>query len=199
MHNELYFQLFQAQIWKPEFMRILTHIDIKKLLAFIPLSSHITFCYWFSCLHLSYNHIKLDWSISVLAGGNHFSFSFFLVLHMLGYCDILKFSALRTAIFLKKYPWITKMSLEFVSAMTKTQYYMTTNVVNPLIQSIECPYFRFTRPCSFLITIQFWIHNNTLNVCCGVSAMESHRIHVDKEALKRTSELLGVRIDHLLK
>lgn len=25
--------------------------------------------------------------------------------------------------------------------------------------------------------------------------MESHRIHVDKEALKRTSELLGVRIN----
>lgn len=28
---------------------------------------------------------------------------------------------------------------------------------------------------------------------CVVSAMESHCIHVDKEALKRTSDLLGVR------
>uniref|UniRef100_A0A667YS45 Polymerase (DNA directed) nu n=1 Tax=Myripristis murdjan TaxID=586833 RepID=A0A667YS45_9TELE len=33
--------------------------------------------------------------------------------------------------------------------------------------------------------------------CCVVSAMESHHIHVDKEALKRTSDMLGTKMKQL--
>ncbi|KAK5858675.1 hypothetical protein PBY51_002796 [Eleginops maclovinus] len=36
-----------------------------------------------------------------------------------------------------------------------------------------------------------------LNMISVLAAMESHRIHVDKEALKRTSDLLGAKMKHL--
>ncbi|KAJ4948333.1 hypothetical protein JOQ06_019868 [Pogonophryne albipinna] len=36
-----------------------------------------------------------------------------------------------------------------------------------------------------------------LNMISVLAAMESHRIHVDKEALKRTSDLLGTKMKHL--
>uniref|UniRef100_UPI003AAD1DF5 DNA polymerase nu n=1 Tax=Centroberyx gerrardi TaxID=166262 RepID=UPI003AAD1DF5 len=74
-----------------------------------------------------------------------------------------------------------------------------TKKVSQVISSLTLLYWLNMELCSKLQSQGLWelYSNMELSMIPVLAAMESHRIHVDKEALKRTSDMLGTKLKQL--